>query len=104
MSRWFQAVVFVATCLMLLSRYSVRQGTARTPSVTLNITDVEIHRFLRFAHDIGGINIVVAPDVRGRVTAFMSDVPWEQALDAVLKSNGLVGLRKGNVLQVMRGK
>src|SRR5262249_2427589 len=44
---------------------------------------------------------VVAPDVRGRVTAFLHDVPWEQALDAVLKANGLIGLREGKVLRIM---
>ena len=101
MSRWFQSVVFGVSCLMLLSAPLLAQEPARTPSVTLNLTEVDIHDFLRMAHDTSGMNIVVAPDVRGRVTAFLHDVPWEQAFDAVLKANGLIGLREGNVLRVV---
>jgi type II secretory pathway component HofQ len=101
MSRWFQTVVFGVSGLMLLSAPSLAQEAARAPSVTLNLTAVDIHQFLRLAHEIGGMNIVIAPDVRGQVTAFLHDVPWEQAFDAVLKTNGLIGLREGNVLRVV---
>jgi len=101
MSRWFQSVAFRMSCAMVLLASPVAQEPARTPSVTLNLTSVDIHDFLRMAHDTSGMNIVVAPDVRGRVTAFLHDVPWEQAFDAVLKTNGLVGLREGNVLRVV---
>jgi protein transport protein HofQ len=52
-------------------------------------------------HEISGMNIVVAPDVRGRVTAIMRDVPWEQALDAVLKTSGFISVRDDNILRVM---
>jgi type IV pilus assembly protein PilQ len=100
MTRWFKTVV-VLSCLMLFPALLSAQETARAPSVTLNLTDVDIHQFLRMAHDIGGMNIVVAPDVRGRVTVFLRDVRWDQALDAVLEGNGLIGLREGNVLRVM---
>src|SRR5262245_1157424 len=101
MSRWFRSVVFGVSCLMLLSAPLLAQEPARTPSVTLNLTEVDIHDFLRMAHDTSGMNIVVAPDVRGRVTAFLHDVPWELAFDAVLKANGLIGLREGNVMRVV---
>jgi type II secretory pathway component HofQ len=101
MSRRFQALVFGVSRLMFISAPLRAQEAARTPPVTLNLTEVDIHDFLRFAHEVGGMNIVVAPDVRGRVTALLDDVPWEQAFDAVLKTNGLIGLREGSVLRVV---
>jgi protein transport protein HofQ len=73
----------------------------RTPNVTLNLQNVDIHQFLRLAQALTGVNVIVAPDVHGRITAFVHDVPWELALDEVLKTNGLVGVREGNILRVL---
>jgi type II secretory pathway component HofQ len=91
-------VVVVAVGVILLSPCLRAQ---RPPGVTLNLEDVDIRQFLRFAHDLTGVNVIIAPDVRGKVTAVMHDVPWEQALAAVLKTSGLVGVRDGNILRVM---
>jgi len=43
---------------------------------------------------------VVYPGVRGAVTVSLKDVPWDQALDLILRSNGLGYLREGRVLRV----
>jgi type IV pilus assembly protein PilQ len=101
MTRWLQTVVLIVSGAMFFLPQSSAQDADSTPSVTLNLIDMDIQQFLRFAHDISGVNIVVAPDVRSRVTAFIHDVQWEQALDAVLKTNGFIGRREGNTLRVM---
>ena len=49
---------------------------------------------------MGQVNIVVADDVKGDVTIKMRDVPWDQALDVVLRSKGLGSVREGNLLRV----
>jgi type IV pilus assembly protein PilQ len=50
--------------------------------------------------EIGGENIVVTDDVRGRTTVRLVDVPWNQALDVVLQTNRLACVQVGNVLRV----
>lgn len=102
MNRWFQAVIgFIGFGLMLAPSQSLAQEPPSGPLVTLNLSDVEIRQFLRLAHDITGANIVVAPEVRGRVTALMQDVAWNEAFDAILKANGLVAVQEGHVLRIV---
>jgi type IV pilus assembly protein PilQ len=53
-------------------------------------------------HEISGLNILVDPDVTGSVTTVLDNVPWDQALDIVLKNNGLGKSLEGNVLRISR--
>ena len=69
--------------------------------VSLDLKDVDLHDFFRLIHEISGLNIVVDPAVRGTLTLVLIDVPWDQALDIVLKNHGLVSELEGNVLRVM---
>jgi len=69
--------------------------------VSLNLKDVDLHDFFRLIHEISGLNIVVDPAVRGTLTLVLIDVPWDQALDVVLKNHGLERELEGNVLRVM---
>jgi type IV pilus assembly protein PilQ len=50
--------------------------------------------------EISGLNIVLDPDVKGTLTIFLNDVPWDQALDVVLKNNSLGKQLEGNVLRI----
>jgi len=52
--------------------------------------------------DVSGLNVVVNPGVAGRVTCKMYDVPWDQLLDLILRTNGLGYLLEGNVLRIGR--
>ncbi len=70
------------------------------PTITLNVRDADIRDFLRLIHETTGLNIVIAPNVQGRVAAMMENVLWEQALKAVLDVNGLIGERDGGVLRI----
>lgn len=69
--------------------------------ISLNLKEVRLHDFFRLVHEVSGLNIVVDPTVRGSVTLVLLDVPWDQALDLVLKSHGLTSELEGNVLRVM---
>ena len=46
-------------------------------------------------------NIVIDPDVNGRVTCSLKQVPWDQALDLILRQNGMAMMRYGNVVSIV---
>src|SRR5206468_345458 len=56
--------------------------------------------FFRLVHDISGLNVVLDPQVKGSLTMVLDDVPWDQALQIVLKNNQLDCELQGNVLRI----
>jgi type IV pilus assembly protein PilQ len=68
--------------------------------LTLNFQDIDVRPLLQLLADTSGQNIVVSDSVKGRVTLRLQNVPWDQALDIVLKSKGLDMRRKDNVILV----
>ena len=70
--------------------------------ITLDFHDIEIRNLLRLIADVSKKNIVVADDVSGKVTVSLRNVPWDQALDLVLKSKGLGKEEMGNVIRIAK--
>jgi type IV pilus assembly protein PilQ len=70
--------------------------------ISVNLKDVDLKDFFRLVHEISGLNILVDPNVTGSVTMVLDNVPWDQALDIVLKDNGLGKVLEGNVLRIAR--
>ena len=68
--------------------------------ISVNLKDVDLKDFFRLIHEISGLNIVLDPSVKGTVTLVLDDVPWDQALDIVLKNNSLDRELQGNVLRI----
>jgi type IV pilus secretin PilQ/predicted competence protein len=68
--------------------------------ISVNLKDVDLRDFFRLIHEISGLNVVVDPSVKGNLTIVLDDVPWDQALDIVLKNNDLDKQLDGNVLRV----
>ena len=68
--------------------------------ISVNLKDVDLKDFFRLIHEISGLNVVLDPDVRGSLTIVLDDVPWDQALDIVLKNNMLSRQLDGNVLRI----
>jgi type IV pilus assembly protein PilQ len=68
--------------------------------ISVNLKDVDLRDFFRLIHEISGLNIVVDPAVKGTLTIVLDDVPWDQALEIVLKNNGLDKQLEGNVLRI----
>nr|WP_046078335.1 type IV pilus secretin PilQ [Halomonas sp. HG01] len=68
--------------------------------ITLNFQDIEVRSVLAIIADFTGMNLVASDSVTGRVTLNLQDVPWDQALDLVLKSQGLASRQEGNVIVV----
>jgi type IV pilus assembly protein PilQ len=68
--------------------------------LTLNFQDIDTRAVLQLLADASGQNIVVSDSVQGNVTLRLQNVPWDQALDIVLKTKGLDKRRDGNVIIV----
>ena len=68
--------------------------------ISVNLKDVDLKDFFRLIHEISGLNVVLDPEVHGTLTIVLDDVPWDQALDIVLKNNDLARELEGNVLRV----
>ena len=66
----------------------------------MNLKDVDLKDFFRLIHEISGLNVVLDPNVHGTLTIVLDDVPWDQALDIVLKNNDLARELEGNVLRI----
>jgi type IV pilus assembly protein PilQ len=68
--------------------------------LTLNFQDIETRAVLQLLADASGQNIVVSDSVSGSVTLRLQNVPWDQALDIVLRTKGLDKRKDGNVIIV----
>jgi type IV pilus secretin PilQ/predicted competence protein len=68
--------------------------------ISLDFKDADIQNVLRVLADVSGLNIIATDDVKGKVTLHLSDVPWDQALDLVLRSNRLEKTQEGNVVRI----
>lgn len=88
------------------TRASAAQGTVYDASqytgrkVDFNVKDIDIKNLLSAIADISKKNIIVADDVKGTVTIKLRNVPWDQALDIILKSKGLGREEFGNIIRV----
>ena len=68
--------------------------------LTLNFQDIETRAVLQLLADTSGQNMVISDSVGGNVTLRLQNVPWDQALDIVMRTKGLDMRREGNVMFV----
>ena len=68
--------------------------------LSLNFQDIEVRSVLATLAEFTGLNLVASDSVTGRVTLNLNDVPWDQALELILQSQGLSSREQGNVIVV----
>jgi type IV pilus assembly protein PilQ len=68
--------------------------------ISLDFKDADIKNVFRLLAEVSGLNIVVTADVNRRVTLRLVEVPWDQALDLIIDTNGLAKESIGNVLRI----
>jgi type IV pilus secretin PilQ/predicted competence protein len=68
--------------------------------ISLDLQDTDIDNALRIIAEVSNLNIIASDDVTGKVTLRLIDVPWDQALDVILKTNGLDKVQEGNVIRI----
>jgi len=68
--------------------------------LSLNFQDIEVRSVLQLLADFTGLNLVVSDSVTGNLTLRLKNVPWDQAMDIILKTKGLAQRRSGNVILI----
>lgn len=68
--------------------------------LSLNFQDIEVRSVLQLIADFTSLNLVASDTVAGKITLRLQNVPWDQALDLILKTKGLDQRKIGNVLLV----
>lgn len=96
------SLVRAALAAVVLLSTPVLAESPRTESkrISIDVVRADIHDVLRMLAEVGRLNVVVADEVQGKVTLKLRDVPWRQALDMVLATNGLGQEVRGNVVRV----
>jgi type IV pilus assembly protein PilQ len=80
-----------------------RQGLQKSytgQKISLDFKDADIKNVFRLLAEVSGLNIVVTADVNRRVTLRLVEVPWDQAMDLLISTNGLDKEQIGNVVRV----
>lgn len=68
--------------------------------IDMSVREADVVEVLRMFAQISGLNVVIQPGIRGTVTVELNNVPWDQALEQVLKINGLGFELEGNILRI----
>ena len=68
--------------------------------LSLDFQDIEVRRVLQLLADFTNVNMVAADSVGGSISLRLKDVPWDQALDIILKAKNLEKRRSGNVIWI----
>jgi len=68
--------------------------------ISIDFQDAELTHVFRLIADISGYNIVVSPDVKGKFSMKLVDVPWDQALDIILRNYGLSKIVEDNIIRI----
>jgi type IV pilus assembly protein PilQ len=68
--------------------------------ISISFRDADLKDVFRLFHEISGLNIVLDPGVAGKITIILDNVPWDQALDIILKNNGLDKVYEDNLIRI----
>ena len=85
----------------------LQQGTSQAPRaftgdpITLDFQGADLRAVLRTFADISGLNIVIDPAIQGTVDVALRDVPWDQALDIILRANKLGYSVDGTIVRIV---
>jgi len=79
---------------------SSSEKTYTGQKISLDFKDADIKNVFRLLAEVSGLNIVVTNDVNRRVTVRLVEVPWDQAMDLIITTNGLDKEQIGNVVRI----
>lgn len=74
-----------------------RQPAWRGEPISLSLKDADLVEVLRSFARLAGVNLIIDPGVKGKVTLELKDVPWDQALYVILKTHGLAAEIDGRI-------
>jgi type IV pilus assembly protein PilQ len=68
--------------------------------ISMDFKDAELSNIFRIIAEVSNLNVITTDDVKGKVTVRLVNVPWDQALDIILRSKSLGAAQEGNVLRI----
>jgi len=68
--------------------------------ISLDLQDADLINVMRLFAEVANLNIILSPEVKGKVTVRMVNIPWDQAMDIILKMNGLGYVLEDNILRI----
>jgi type IV pilus assembly protein PilQ len=83
-----------------LQSFSASAGLVANRNITMDVQEADVQTVLRSFSEFSGINIVAGPEVEGKVTAHLINVPWRQAMDIILKSHGFAYREEYGMIRV----
>jgi type IV pilus assembly protein PilQ len=100
------SLVIALLCTMLPLQGRSAAGAPEGPrysgkKISLDLHNAALGDVLQRLAEASGLNIIASPEVKGTVTMRLVDVPWDQALDLLLKLNSLTQERYGNVIMIV---
>ncbi len=100
-----KALVLLLLVVFLVPSVSIGQSAKQaTQRISFDFIDADIRNVLRVLSEVGTKNIIVAEDVKGKVTIKLENVPLEEAFDVILKSNDLAKVEEENVIRIVTVK
>jgi len=97
-----KAALFILLLIFCMGSVAISDLFAQEQdgNITLDFKDADIQSVLRILSEKGNVNIVSGKEVEGSVTMRLSDVPWQKALEVVLKTYGYGYEKEGNIITV----
>ncbi len=101
------APVAVPAPVVLAAQQPTADGSAQAPSrftghpITLDFQGADLRAVLRTFAEISGLNVVIDPSINGTVDVSLREVPWDQALDIILKANKLGYSVDGTIVRIV---
>ena len=68
--------------------------------ISLDLQDADLVNVLRLFGELANLNMILSPDVKGKVTVRLVNIPWDQAMEIILKMNGLGYNIEDNILRI----
>ena len=82
------------------SPQAVQESQYEGEPVSLKVVGISLVDFLRTISELSGLNFLIDPEVTGSLTLNVEQVPWDQLLDSVLQSQGLVRIIEGSLVRI----
>jgi type IV pilus assembly protein PilQ len=79
---------------------SIDKSLFKGDLLDLNFQDIEVRDVLELIADFKSLNLVASDSVQGKITLNLNKVPWDQALDIIMRSKGLDMRKQGNILLI----
>ena len=93
-------MVLILLCILWHHAYAQSTMAFHGKPISLDFQDIQVRAVLQTLAEFTGVNLVVSDAVTGTITLRLHDVPWDQALDIILKTQGLDKRQTGNILLI----